>query len=550
MLNNRFSTGEIPLTIRKVAGSLNFWLLAIYFIGFGVYFAGMPKMADDYWHIQELRPWFESQGLDSPEHGGNFFKAGIPWKEILATWDWRYNFDNLRLTTLLLVFFLMLPKWVGSMLSLGFWVYAVVRGLRLVGIDVLRSPLVPLAMVIYYVLMPWQVCMGSLSFQFSYLVASGLSVWLFSRVLKGKRGVWRTVGTALLGFVLGWWHEGLGGPVCCGLLVILLMRRENRQGTAWGLSGLVAGTLVNVLSPGLFRRGAQQMSVTVIDGSVVQGWLWQEWMFVLSMLLLVIGLMSREWRSRNMGKIWVWYMTATCLSSFVLLAFIPQGARVGWACGLFSVPLGLGLLRTLLPGIAAKYNKVTAAIGIISCGIVYAGLGMICAESLRLRSLHARLVKEVVAHPERDGFFEEYRYRKDLPALMAGMPEGYFYTTCTRFLSHYYRDAERSQRIYCVPKELEYVTAASGEAVPGEGGFRRIGNKYFAPCPETMRGLNGLKVRIDFGKGYTNAFCFVGAFVSKGDGKRYMFMDPTLDWYVAHFKQIRRLGEVYDPKHQ
>lgn len=549
MLNNRLSRGEILSTVRSLAGSLNFWLLALYFIGFGVYFAGMPKMADDYWHIQELRPWFESQGLESPEQGGNFFKAGIPWKEILSTWEWRYNYDNLRLTTLLLVFFLMMPKWIGSFLSLGFWIYAVVRGLRLAGIDVLRSPLVPFAMVIYYVLMPWQVCLGSLSYQFSYLVASGMAVWLFSRILKGKRGIFRTSGTALLGFVLGWWHEGLGGPVACGVLTIFLLRKGDRTGAASALLGLLAGTSINVFSPGLFRRGAEQMPVTLMDWSVVQSWLWQEWMLFVSIVLLIAGLLSRRWRNRNLGKIWIWYMGATCLSSLMLLIIIPQGARVGWACALFSVPLGLGLLRTLIPGITEKYTAVTAVMGLIVCGVLFTGLGMIGVESFRLRSLHSRLVKEVREYPETNGFFEEYRYRRDLSPLMAGMPERDFYTTCTRFLSHYYRDAENGQRVYCIPKELEYVTSRSGEPVPGEGGFRRIGNKYYAPCPEALQGLKGLKVWIDFGKGYTNAYCFVGAFISKGDGKRYIFLDPTLDWYVAHFKRIQGIGKVYDPEH-
>ncbi len=522
----------------------------VYFLGFGLFFAGMPKYIDDYWHIQELRPWFESQGLGSPE-GGNILTAGVPWKEILSTWEWRYQYDNLRLTTMLVVFFLILPKWVGSLLSLGFWVYAVIRGLRLAGVEVLRSPLVPWALVAYYVLMPWSVCMGSVTYQFSYLVASGLSVWLLSRILRSGKGNWWTAGTVLLGFVTGWWHEGFGLPLCCGVIVIVMLRKENREAAIFALAGLVAGTLLNVLSPGLLGRGEAQLPRMLLNWGTMQGLMWQEWMFWVGLVLLVVGLTSRKWRVRNKGKLWIWYMPMICLSSMALLVLIPQGARVGWACALFSVPWSLGLLGTLIRRATARYNPVRAIAGVAVCLPVYAGLALTGAESLRLRGVHAQLVKDAQEHPDESGFFGDYKYIRDLSPLMLKMPQESFYTSGTRFLSHYIRDfrtADMTMRIYCIPRELEYVTAESGEPVPGEGGFRRIGNKYFAPCPDDMEGLVPGKIYLDFGKGYTSCYCFVGEFKSKGDGKTYIFMEPTLGWYVTYFKNIKRLGRIYLPE--
>lgn len=93
----------------------NYIFISVFIILIGGYLIIMPKHADDYWFLMEgLDKWFLKQGLTDANAGGDIIKYGIPWKEIKATWSYHYNFDNARLGNILVPFFLLLPKWVGS----------------------------------------------------------------------------------------------------------------------------------------------------------------------------------------------------------------------------------------------------------------------------------------------------------------------------------------------------------------------------------------------------------------------------------------------------
>ena len=48
-------------------------------------------------------------------------------------------------------------------------------------------------------------------------------------------------------------------------------------------------------------------------------------------------------------------------------------------------------------------------------------------------------------------------------------------------------------------------------------------------------------MEFDFGKGWTSAECVYKVFRSESDGKEYVFIKPDFDWYVTHFKRIRRM---------
>ena len=128
------------------------WLMTV--AGMGVFFIGMPKYYDDYMYMVHLRPWFASQGIDFPENGGNVVRAGIPWGGILDTWREHYGDDNIRLPNLLIPFFLLFPKWVGSGIMTLLWGWTVMTLLRLTVRDWRHSPLVPVSLALLTFCMP------------------------------------------------------------------------------------------------------------------------------------------------------------------------------------------------------------------------------------------------------------------------------------------------------------------------------------------------------------------------------------------------------------
>lgn len=525
----------------------NYIWVGIYFLGFGIYLIGMPKYIDDYWYLEQFRGWFSGQGIEDPEWGGNFFKAGFPWREMVDTWEWHYENDTFRLGNILVVPFLLLPKWVGSSVAFGFWIYAVVGGMRLVGIDVRRSPLVPVALAVYYVLMPWRYYMGSLDYQFNYLIPSGLLVWLLMR-LKGDKysSVPGLTGTAVLSFVLGWWHEGFGVPALCGVFIMLMMSRFRNKAMIWSLIGLIVGLILDMSSPGIRERAGDSAGYSGVTVNTIFELVRSEWMFFLGIILLTSGFCSRRIRVRLLGKAWVWSIGAVCLASCGLWIMIQGGDRVGWACGLLSVPFCLGIMKLYWPKFTGSYGALSAILTAVIMGIVVAGLVMIDVETMRLRRQHSRIMATVASNPVPQAIFEDYRCMGEQSPLMLGMPSWSFSGSGLRYLSHYFLNSGEGHRIYCVPRELEGVRSDSGTPVPGSGGFREVEGKYFAPYEGPLEGQKTMKIELDFGKGYTNAFCIAGVFTSKGDGKRYVFIDPNLGWYVTYFKRVKKVGRLYE----
>lgn len=526
----------------------NYLWMGIYFIAFGVYLIGMPKYIDDYWYLERFRGWFMNQGISDPEWGGNIFKAGVPWREILDTWEWHYANDTFRLGNIMVVPFLLLPKWVGSTIAYCFWIYAVTGGLRFAGINLGRSPLVPWALAAYYVLMPWRYYMGSLDYQFNYLIPSGLLVWLLVRLTAGKRGnSGRDIWTLLLGIVLGWWHEGFGVPGACCVFVLLLGGRFRSRAAWMALAGILVGLAFDMSSPGIRERARDSLGEVGVNIYTIIETLRSQWVFFIGVLLVAGGMSVRKTRIGLTGNTRLWGMLAGCLASLVLLIRIQGGDRVGWVCGLLSVPFCLGLIRLYWPRVSAGYRWAGGLAAGCIMSVVIAGLVMIDVAIFRVRALHSRVVREIALNPKPQAIFDDYKYMREQSPLMIGMPSWSFSGSGMRYLSQYFLGKGEGHRIYCVPRELERVTAESGSSVPGRGGFREYKGKYFAPYSGPLLGQKVMKIELDFGKGYTSAFCIAGVFESKADGKRYVFIDPDLGLYVTYFKEIKGLGNLKEP---
>lgn len=93
--------------------------ISLFAIGMGIFLIGMPKYLDDLWFLCSFGDWFRGNGVDYPTNDINLFSTEFPWKEIQETWRDHYMYDNARLGNIIVVLFLLLPKWIGSLICLG-----------------------------------------------------------------------------------------------------------------------------------------------------------------------------------------------------------------------------------------------------------------------------------------------------------------------------------------------------------------------------------------------------------------------------------------------
>lgn len=519
----------------------NFWVLAVYFLLFGFFLTAMPKFSDDFWFMQFLRPWFETQGVVNPTDGGNILKAGIPRDLVLDSWRWRRACDNMRLCNMVVIVLLLLPKWLGSSVALLSWAYSVMKGFRLAGVDWRRSALVPPALLGYCMILPWYENMGSLVFQFNYVVATALSVWLLVRVLRGAgRGRRYGLCTVLLAFIVGWWHEGFGVPMAVGFMALMILdRTRSNRIVLMCIVMLCVGVAVNILSPGMTMRLARDShDVNSVRFQQLKDTWVVQWLFIIDMAMLAVMLCFRRYRRRLLADRVIWIMAAVCLSSVSIFILSGPVLRAGWLCAFFSVPLWMASVRALFAGKSLRMPHA-GMVSAVLCGVILtAGLLMLDTQVVRLYRQIDRMMTKFKSDPTRQYVFDDCPPEAERPLFMLCVPTFISTITSTKQMGDYMTGIP-GRCVYAIPSELEYATPGLGIPLKGNAGFRNCRGHIFAPYDGPITTMSPGFAMIDYGKGYTNVWSTFQIFRSRADGRRYVYIRPVVNWYVAHFKKIR-----------
>lgn len=533
--------------------------IALFVAGFGFFFIGMPKYYDDYMYMVHLRPWFASQGIDFPENGGDVFRAGIPWGGILDTWREHYGDDNIRLPNLLIPFFLLFPKWVGSGIMTLLWGWTVMTLLRLTVRDWRHSPLVPVSLALLTFCMPWRDYFGAMDYQFNYI----FSAWMASRLLlwsgcgktapkAGRAGIWRRVVTGVcLGFVVGICHEGISVPVAVGLATVALCFRSRREaGTFAAVAGLAAGAALLLSVPGMRHRSAElveaQSLMWVFRNLHVEGTaLW------LYLALAAVTLIRRSKRRQLVSPGQV-FLSVNIAVSLAILCYC--GLAVRRACfwlDFVCIAGTVDLLRINLGTRARRYDAAGIALAVALLAAVYVHLAAVGVAALKLRKLHAEVIREYVENPE-GNMFGDIQTLRELSPLTGYMPDYRFHVTGMFNVRWYYGFGEGywngCEIIF--PSRLRYIDAVAGEPVPGDGKIRKAGNFYFArseDLPLDIAKDMSVSLWMDFGKGYVHVLSGAYPFRSEKDGREYVWIIPGTDWYVTHFKKVRGIRVSQSP---
>ena len=544
--------------------NINTLLLIIFLVGVGFYFIGTPRTGDDYDYLFLFKPWLDSQQELSFEggpallsNGGNIIKYGFPVEELLQTWQDRFETNNIRLGNMIAPIFLILPRWVGPLISLLMIFFIIRISLRLVRIDSDSSPLLPIFLGCFTILIWCGDKLNEFDFQANYIWSLFIAVILL-RHLWGES--LKLLPSAILGFILGCWHEGLAFPVLVGLGTMCVLFRECRNSKYYvAMFAIALGCGVLCLSPGMQSRIESVNHSDVFSFIYLKVVISESIWFWMALALAVIVAIRVGWRRVFTDRMIVFLMVSGVVS-FKTLYRTSIVYRAGFWMYFSAALLTIYLISIGSPNFWRRYNWKNLSIGIPLLLLVYTQWGYVAYYSLYYNRVVSEQVKLWLKHPGETRFAAVIPLQ-EMPLMCGNLPVAR-YGLCSYFdwITNYYKPDEEKRLgrdLTCyesmsslIPERLRDVTATSGRAMPGGSPVREY--KGLLYMPETGVITAGLKsddlsrgyshFSFDYGKGYVGLVSLVTSFISEADGKRYCYLEPQVSWYITHFKHVKRIS--------
>lgn len=520
--------------------NLNALWLSLYAVGIGLFMIGMPKNVDDFWYMEKVASWFFDQGILYPDGGGSFLKGGFPWQGIVDTWVFRWHNDNIRLCNMVVMVALLLPKWLGSGLVFIAWMYAVLRGFALAGVDWRRSALVPFALFILTFLMPWRDRMGSLVFEFNYIVSCAIAVAVFSGLRRsadvkaGRRGAIAFLIYGFLpGLVLGWWQEGFSVPVLGGLVVLVALSRRWRNGAVYGaMTGIIVSLCILASSPFMRMRFDRASSCPMFSpfhiGVEVAPFM------LMATSVVAVTVLSRRARRLWRDETFLFFVVGSVVT--VVVSMVARECQRTLTWSVFGSTIVLMMLaRTLWPWFWRRYNALNLTAGAVLMSLSVIHLAMVDVYSFRFREIMRKALEDLVENDRKTAFAEGYLF-EELPAALGCMPDYRFFIYSTEYLNQFYGD---ETLMYCriTPEALRYATARTGREIDSVRGIREYNGYYYMPFDNLDLLPDGAEM--DHGSGFRPCNYFSGIFYSDADGRKYIWLYVQAGYFKTHFGELK-----------
>lgn len=525
--------------LRRYLSWNTLWLL-IFFILLGIFLIGMPKYIDDYNYLVQLKPWFDKQGIDTPENGGNIFKYGIPFNEIFETWSYRFNIDNTRLGNMLVVFLLLFPKWFGSSLMFICAIWILNSIIKIAGIDWKKSALVPVAIILYAFFMPWRNHLGSLDYQINYIVPMSFGLELYLQMLKKDDNWKRNAGIFILALLLGAWQEAISAPITMWLVILLLakMRLEKKQ---WiSLVGLLMGLGFIFCAPGQHGRFSDLWGI-LFDKFTLEYFFrvlicTPTFYVFLAFLGVIIILYRRKIRNRIIDS-HIFFFIISGLGSVGLVLFAYTDARVGSWASLMGIVGILYLLNQYWPSYWASYRKSNVWIGIFLLAVTYVHWIAVDYYVIQIRRVFLDGIERYVKTPHKT-VFAKVIDKNEFLLITANMPDVGIFSFGSSGINEYYSEMSHmpsARKFAFIPDELRNACNSNSYRIPGTAKMRYCNGRYYGPMRD-FDGFTSLNIYYD-GKPRKTLVCLY-PFVSEKDGKEYMHYYIYNNWIEYHFKEI------------
>ncbi len=556
---------------RKI--SFNTLLLIIFLVGVGFYFIGTPRTGDDYGFLVFFKPWFDSQpelineqGITMVDKGGNFFKYGFPIDEYVETIKNRYNGDNFRLSNIIAIFFLIIPRWIGPLITLLLIFLIVRESFRMSDLDPDSSPLMPIYLGLFTILIWTGDALNEFDFQVNYIWGVFVAVMLLRCLRSQKRG---TLSSVILGVMMGWWHEGLALPIIVGLVAMCIVSRECRQKKYYvAIVAMAIGLGFQVVSPGTHGRIDSEFASLTFIFSVesVKNIARETALFCMALVLSLVTSLCVGWRRVFADRV-ILFLSVSSLVSLTIMCSTGVFCRGGfWMYYAVGVVI-IRLLSIVLPHFSSCYNWKNIAMGFPLLLLVYTHWGYVAYYSIRFNKIVNEQLSLWLQHPGETRFAEVLPLQ-EMPLMCGYLPSAKDFTYFDRIKYYYAPDIKKrygkevfgyGEMMSLIPERLRDVTDNSGRAIPGGSPIREYMGLLFMPETEFVtqflnkNGLSRWKFTItcDYGKGYVNRSVYLTSFISEADGKRYCYVEPIVIWYVAHFKSVKRISPdmTYQPIH-
>lgn len=521
---------------------INILLIALFAVSLGVFLIGMPKYSDDYWYMQSLSDWYFRKGVTDLNGAGPLFSSPFPWNEIFDTWRLHWQIDNIRLGNLLVVFFLMLPKWIGSSIALLVWIYSMLVSYKLADIDLRKSALVLLGLVLWGVFLPWSNRLGSLVFQFNYVLGTGITLlFIYFLKLDGPDQNNNSVFLLLItGLIAGWWQEAFSIAVFVGLIAIMAISpsHRNKRYTA-ALAGLCIGILIGTVTPGTATRMAWYSSFTT---EAIKAKLLYIIAYNLPYYFLLLLIVWNKWRDRKVelwgDKLLMFAVVSGCVPILITLVVYVE-PRVTWWTQIISI---IAIMRILNKNFAVYWKGYALRNGVWlapAAVLMFAHLIFSDIYVLKMRSGLERAVTDYLRNPDKSVFGQTIEV-KDQPLICAKMPDVLFYSGVDHQLSSILSKLSGQTNFSIIPEELREADSKSGREVGQEQNIRDLGGFLFmAAGKNDLPPYTRIEFEVDYGNGKRKVAGYASPFMSEKDGKRYYYLSLMAPWLKQHFGTIK-----------
>lgn len=501
-------------------------IMVLFIVSLGFSFVCMPRYTDDLWYAFELHDYLEGE------------QHRFPFTEIANTWKHHFLSDNARLSNIVFVPFLLLPKWVGSLLATLLFGYAVFGMLKLCGVetDSTRN-LFPVSVVLFLLAfaLPWYDSMGSENLQFNYLISIGLGVAVLNVFFSKKKIFWPTA--FLVGLLLGLWHEGFGVPLLCGICVCAVVRRKIIKASQVALLiGLLAGCVCLMSCPVFFDRAYDKEHI----------WAAGHLLFIAAshsavfVLLLSVALAAAMKRLQVLNQPVSIVLLVSIFASLAIHVYATRTPRTGMWAEFASIFMSAYVIMNLMP---SRHKLIFNTTACVLLALTAVHQWFMDFHSVRIGRQFNNAVERYLTSA--DGtVFVDFTTEYDSPLLAWYSPDYTLFTSApSRLMTGYYYRPDDCDicEFKPVPTALEYVSVESGQPVAGNAGIRINGSHLFMPCDSLNSGE--FRASIDFGyKTVSDCRLIYIPFVSKKDGQRYVYLYPWRRIIEMKFGSIRRIN--------
>lgn len=460
-----------------------------------------PYAFDDYTYMGFLG--IDENGLPDSIDWGNFYDCFIHNKQS----------DNLRLANMSAVFALAAPKWIIGLASAVLFSFSIILGGKTVGFTKNNGVAISILSALLILVLPWWEGIVAVDYQLNYIWATALfalDIWLF---LRDRHLQWFM--GAILGLLLGIWHEGFSAPALIAMIfVAAVWKRFRNPGRLAMIFGIGLGTAFLLWVPGMRLRFANHPdSISYYDVSRT--------ILALSPIAVFFLLSIISWLSgkRDIIKSPVWTMLSIICIVSGTMKFLQDDFRVCWA-GLFTACIGCVWLAGILTRRINQAYKLTA--GSASLLLIVLNLTFADIESFRERNV-VRQVIEAIRNGKETLYVNGLKTFNNAPLLAWGKPLQTMWRW-PAFESYYNLSSGSVDRLALVPDELESFNPQDARIMPG--GWWQTTEGWIVKRHDNRIDAMYMKVKTPLAD--ENVWVKIITFRSKADGELYDFVLPTM----------------------